>query len=584
VKGAADGTDHCAPRARSTPPESHFLTRRRPDLAAAPGTDDWWQTGVVYQIYPRSFADTSGDGVGDLAGIIDHLDHLGPDGLGIDAIWLSPIYPSPGRDLGYDVADHTTIDPLFGSMADFDRLVAGAHERDIRVILDLVMNHTSDQHAWFQASRTDPDGPFGDWYLWRDPAAVDRRGRPRPPNNWLSFFGGSGWTWDDRRGQFYFHTFLAEQPDLNWRNPAVPDAQMEMVRSWLNRGVDGFRLDVFNVFYKDARLASNPPAPGHHRQPWDRQLHVHDKDQPELEAFLARFRAELDSRPGRMSVGELFSGTTERAAALTAPRHLVFDFMLLQQPWSAAVFGAAIDRIERAFGPDRWPAVVLSNHDQPRPASRSWEELGEVHRDAVAKAAAVILLTLRGTPFMYYGEEIGLGNISVPREDAIDPPARRAGPTFRWWNRDGCRSPMPWTPGPNAGFAPPAARTWLPLVPDAETRNVATESGDPDSVLATYRRLLRTRARLAALHSGALRRVETDQHDVLAWVRADAVEEALVVINFAPRDVQATLSAELGAGGWEPVDGTHREPGPPVGPDRRVRLRPLEALIATRRD
>ena len=547
----------------------------------------WWKTGVVYQIYPRSFADSTGDGVGDLPGITAHLDHLGGEGvggegLGVDAIWLSPIYPSPGHDLGYDVSDHAAVDPLFGSMADFEALVAAAHRRGIRVVLDLVMNHTSDQHPWFQASRTDPTGPYGDWYLWRDPAGRDRRGRPKPPNNWLSFFGGSGWTWDEGRQQFYFHKFLTEQPDLNWRNPAVPAAQMEMVRGWLDQGVDGFRLDVFNTFFKHADFVANPAA-GLRRQAWDRQRHVHDQDQPELVAFLARFRAEVDARPGRMTVGELFGGGAETAASFAADRHLIFDFVLLERPWSATAFGAAIERVERAFGPVRWPTVVLSNHDRRRHASRLARALGDEHRDAVAKAAAVILLTLRGTPFLYYGEELGLGDIAVRREDAIDPPARRASLLFRWWNRDGCRSPMPWTGEPNAGFTSPGARSWLPLAPDAATRNVAAQAGEPDSVLSTYRRLLATRRSLGPLRTGTFRRVGTDQGDVLAWIRAAAGDEVLVVVNFAPRPVAVALDAEAGSGGWVRADGTHRDPGPPIGPDRRLSLRPFEAVIATRR-
>ncbi|MEO7665335.1 MAG: alpha-amylase family glycosyl hydrolase, partial [Candidatus Limnocylindrales bacterium] len=469
-------------------------------------TDDWWRRGVVYQVYPRSFADSDGDGVGDLAGIRAHLDHLGPDGLGVDAIWLSPIYPSPGRDLGYDVSDHSAIDPLFGTLEEFDALVEAAHGRGIRVLLDLVMNHTSDEHAWFRSSRRDPDGPHGDWYLWRDPSGFDRRGRPRPPNNWLSWFGGSAWTWDPGRRQFYLHTFLPGQPDLNWRHRAVPEAQLEMIRGWLRHGVDGFRLDVFNVFYKAESLADNPSA-GLHRQAWYRQRHVHDQDQPELADFLARFRAEIDAVPGRMTVGELFGGGADRAASLASDRHLVFDFVLLEQAWTASAFGAAIDRVERAFGPDRWPALVLSNHDRPRQASRLARHVGDRHRDAVARAAAAVLLTLRGTPFLYYGEELGLGDITVARADAIDPPARRASWFFPWWNRDGCRSPMPWSAGPGAGFTTPGGTPWLPLVPDAAVRNVDVEAGDPGSVLSTYRRLLALRRELPALSSGSLQRI-----------------------------------------------------------------------------
>jgi alpha-glucosidase len=368
--------------------------------------DDWWRQGVVYQIYPRSFADADGDGVGDLAGITARLDHLNdgtPGSLGVDAVWLSPIYPSPGHDLGYDVADHTAIDPRFGSMADFDRLVAEAHARGIGVILDLVMNHTSHECPWFRSSRTARTGPHAAWYLWRDPKGVDRRGRPRPPNNWVSWFGGPAWTWEPARGQFYMHTFLPEQPDLNWRHPAVRAAMLDIVRFWLSRGVDGFRLDVFNAFFKHPDLPDDPPRAVARWRPagwraWDRLEHVYDKDQPEMAGLLAEFRAILDASPGRMSVGELFTGDPMRAASYAAPRHLIFDVRLTEQPWSADRLAQAIEDAEQANGPSGWPAVVMGNHDQPRQATRLSRGRSR-DREAIARAAAVLLLTLRGTPF-----------------------------------------------------------------------------------------------------------------------------------------------------------------------------------------
>lgn len=533
---------------------------------ATGASTDWWQRGVVYQIYPRSFADSDGDGVGDLPGIIAHLDHL--ESLGVDAIWLSPIYPSPGLDLGYDVADHAAIDPLFGTMADFDRLVTGAHERGIKVVLDLVMNHTSDQHAWFRDSRTGPASAHADWYLWRDPAGW-RRGRPIPPNNWASFFGGSGWTWDPTRKQFYLHTFLKEQPDLNWREPAVRTAQLAMVRDWLARGVDGFRLDVFNTFYKDPNLASNPPRTPPPRglarlRGWNRQLHVNDKDQPELAGFLAEFRAIVDEVPGRMTVGELFDDRLEFAAMYAAPRHLIFDFELLTQPWQAEALASTIDDREAAFGPDRWPAVVLSNHDQPRHATRYAKG---PDRDAVAKAAAVLLLTLRGTPFLYYGEEIALGDIKVPRREIVDPPARRYWPLPLWWNRDGCRAPMPWSGGPNGGFT--SGRPWLRMAPDFATRNVAAQAADPDSVLATYRRLLAVRRTLPALQSGTFKWVVRARDDVLAYRRDAPGEAVLVAINLGAEAISVPLADPKTASlAWEPVFST-------VVSGRR----PLEGLV-----
>ncbi|HEY2887537.1 MAG TPA: alpha-glucosidase [Candidatus Limnocylindrales bacterium] len=554
-----------------------------PDAARSvpPHDPGWWQTGVVYQIYPRSFGDSTGDGVGDLPGIIEHLDHLaGPTGLDVDAIWLSPIYPSPGLDGGYDVADHAAIDPLFGAMADFERLVAEAHARGLRVVLDLVLNHTSDRHPWFVASRAGRTGPQADWYIWRDAAGRDRRGRPLPPNNWLSFFGGSAWAWDAGRGQFYLHTFLPEQPDLNWREPAVREAQFAMVRGWLARGVDGFRLDVFNALLKSPTLASNPQSGRLARRPWDRQVHVNDKDQAELVPLLDAFRAILDESPGRMSVGELFSGDVRQAAALARPGHLVFDFELLDQPWSAAAFRRAIHARLEAFG-DGWPTVVLSNHDQSRHVSRFLDDLGKrdpATQDRVAKAAAVLLLTLRGTPFLYYGEEIGLPDVAVPRDRIKDPPARRASWRFPWWNRDQCRSPMPWSDGPGAGFT--SGEPWLPLIPDWRRRNVAAEAAAGTSVLAAYRELLGLRRRSAALHRGSLELLPPQDADVLDYVREAGGERAFVAINF--RDESRAI--RLPPGSWSlafTTDPARRggQSGDVLSPN--LRLGPLEAIVAT---
>lgn len=510
--------------------------------------EDWWQRGVIYQIYPRSFADSDGDGVGDLPGITAHLDHV--QALGVDAIWLSPIYPSPDLDLGYDVADHAAVDPLFGTLADFDRLVADAHRRGIRILLDLVLNHTSDRHRWFVDSRTSRTADHADWYLWRDPAGW-RRGKPLPPNNWLSFFGGSGWTWEPRRGQFYFHTFLAEQPDLNWRHPAVRAAQLDVVRGWLARGVDGFRLDVFNTFFKHRDLPSNPRVLPRRLtigslRAWSWQVHVNDRNQRELAGFLAELRAIVEAVPGGMTVGELFDDRIEVAATYTAPRHLIFDFGLLQQRWQADRIGAQVDRIEAAFGPKRWPAVVLSNHDQPRQASRLARREGD--RDAIAKAAAVLLLTLRGTPFLYYGEEIGLGDVRIPRAEIVDPPARRYWPFPVWWNRDQCRTPMPWQPGPNAGFT--TGRPWLRMAPDAQTRNVAREAADPGSVLAAYRHLLALRKTLPALQVGGFSWIARTP-GVLAYARGTGAETVAVAINFGGAPVVVPIADWSNSGsGW----------------------------------
>ena len=539
-------------------------------------TTDWWQTGVVYQIYPRSFADANGDGIGDLAGIADHLDYLGGEGaaLPIDAIWLSPIYPSPDFDFGYDVADYLGVDPRYGSLADFERLVEAAHRRGIRIILDLVLNHTSHQHPWFEASRQSRDNPFADWYIWRDSPGRTRLGGRRPPNNWRSFFGGSAWQWDDARGQFYLHTFLPQQPDLNWRNPAVRAAAMDVVRTWLDRGVDGFRLDVFNTFYKDAALRSNPRRIGR-RGRWSWQHHLYDRDQPELVEALAELRAIVDAQPGRMSVGELFDNSMAKAAAFIAPRHLIFDWSFISLPWRAEAFRDAIAARDTAFGPEHWPANVLSNHDQPRHASRLGADVPAEVADARAKVAAALLLTLRGTPFLYYGEELAQRNLSIPNGQALDPPARRASWLFPWWNRDQARGPIAWRPGPGAGFT--TGKPWLPLSPDAETRNVEREAADPGSVLSWYGQLLRLRRETPALQVGSQRVVDAGPADVLAYLR-EGTTSALVGLNFG--GTAATIQVPSAPNGaWRTALSTGDRPaGEPIGAS--LTLGPLEAVIA----
>ncbi|HEX5015577.1 MAG TPA: alpha-glucosidase [Candidatus Limnocylindrales bacterium] len=550
------------------------MTRTGDTLATAaePGAvpgGDWWQDAVVYQIYPRSFADSNGDGIGDLPGIIDHLDHLVR--LGVDAIWLSPIYPSPGLDVGYDVSDHTRVDPVFGTEADFDRLVAETHRRGMRLILDLVMNHTSDQHAWFEASRQSRDNEYADWYLWRDPAGFDTNGDPLPPNNWVSFFGGSAWTWEPRRGQFYQHTFLPEQPDLNWRNPDVERAQLAMVRGWLERGVDGFRLDVFNVFLKHPELLSNPIQDG--ATAWARQVHLYDRDQPDFVDLLGRFRAVVDSFPGRFSVGELFDGGPERAAALTRPGHLVFDWELVTAPWSASAWRAIVEHREALFGPDLRPTLVLSNHDQPRHASRLAASAGTTDVDAIAKAAAALLLGLRGTPFLYYGEEIAMVDVPIPNDEIVDPPARLASPEFPWWNRDQSRTPMPWTGGRGAGFT--TGRPWIRIGADPGGRNVEAQEADPESVLSAYRRLLAARRATPALRRGSFETLDVGSPDVFAWRRVAGDSVAVVLVNFALDERRVRLPAGAPP---RPIAGSHLDPAAP-DVDGGLRLRPLEAVI-----
>jgi len=544
---------------------------------------DWWQTGVVYQIYPRSFADANGDGIGDLAGITEHLDHLAgkPDSLGVDAIWLSPFYPSPDHDFGYDISDYLGVDPKYGSLDDFERLVDACHRRGLKVVIDLVLNHSSSDHPWFQASRASRSGLYADWYIWRDAPGRTLTGRQRPPNNWRSWFGGSAWTWDEPRGQFYHHTFLPQQPDLNWRNPAVREALLGVVQTWLDRGVDGFRMDVFNVFFKDAQLRSNPRRIGR-RGAWSWQRHLHDRNQPELHDVLRDLRSIVDTRPGRMTVGELFDGMLADAAQLIAPRHLVFDFTLIGLPWSAASFARTLAARDAVFGPERWPANVLSNHDQPRHASR-FTPPGRVHAgltvaDGRAKVAAAMLLTLRGTPFLYYGEEIGLRNLSIPNGQALDPPARRAGFLFPWWNRDQARGPMPWDGGPGAGFS--SGRPWLPVGPDAAQRNVAAEASDAASILATYRRLLRLRRSNEALISGSQELLARGAAGVLAYIRRAGSDAAFVALNFGSGRARIDVPVASPGRAWRVAfSTTERVIGDEVA--GATSLAPLEALVTT---
>ncbi|HZC33806.1 MAG TPA: alpha-amylase family glycosyl hydrolase, partial [Candidatus Bathyarchaeia archaeon] len=471
------------------------------------------------------------------------------------------------------------VDPLLGTERDFDRLVEGCHERGIRVILDLVMNHTSDRHPWFLDSRQSRDSAHADWYIWRDPAGYDATGRPIPPNNWVSWFGGGAWEYEPQRGQFYHHTFLRQQPELDWRHPAVEAAQFAMVRGWLERGVDGFRLDTFNVFLKDREMRSNPRRRG--RTAWTRQVHLHDFDQPELAALIGRFRAILDRKRGRMSVGELFVGTTEGAAALTEERHLVFDWELITRPWSAGAFRAAILRRERAFGDARWPTIVLSNHDQPRHASRLAASIGDGPgvQDAIAKAAAVMSLTMRGTPFLYYGEELGSGDVAVPPDESIDEPARHVTPDFPWWDRSQARTPMPWSGEPGAGFS--TGRPWLRFAPDVATRNVAAESADPDSVLSCYRRMLSVRRRYRSLQDGEIALLRSiGDPTVLGYRRTGDGPEALVLIAFGPGSAVVSVPEPERGRVWRPVVGTHLDLPDALRPGTRVTLRPFEAVVS----
>ncbi len=511
----------------------------------------WWRDGVIYQIYPRSFADSNGDGVGDLPGLLTHLDHLNgaPDSLGVDAIWLSPVYPSPMHDFGYDISDYEAIDPQFGALADFDRLVAEAHRRGIRVVMDLVLNHTSHQHPWFVESRSSRDNPRRDWYLWRDPASGGD-----PPNNWQSVFGGGAWEWDAATGQYYYHMFLKEQPDLNWRNPAVHQRIFEMMKFWLDRGVDGFRLDVMNCYFKDAAFRDNPSKLGlwgYEDKPggrgYDWQHHPYDKDQPEMEGVLRDLRRVLDAYPERMSVGEVLYSTPTLSARYcgggTDQLHLAFNFDFTNQPWRPRAFQRAIEEWEAALPPAAWPCYVLGNHDKPRFPSRFG---GGPHSDARTKVAAAMLLTLRGTPFLYCGEEIGMQNTPIPRAEIQDPPGKKYWPFDP--GRDPERTPMQWTGDANAGFT--TGKPWLRLNKDYPRRNVAAQHADPNSVLNFHRQLLRLRRDSLALRRGSYKPLIHKPVNGLAYLRQSPEQTMLVALNFFGYEATLALDQPLPAARW----------------------------------
>jgi alpha-glucosidase len=478
----------------------------------------WWQQGAIYQIYPRSFADSDGDGVGDLPGILSHLDYLSE--LGVSAVWLSPIFPSPMADFGYDISDYCDIDPVFGTLADLDTLVAGCHSRGIKVVLDWVLNHTSDRHPWFLASRSSRDDPRRDWYVWRDGPAGGG-----PPNNWTSAFQavGSAWTLDEATGQWYLHSFLPEQPDLNWDNPQVESAMHEVLRFWLDRGIDGFRLDAVHRLAKDPQLRDN--VVGQRR---------HDEDWNTMPERLRGIRRAVDSYPDRMLVGELYLLDLVRFVDYLNTGnqlHLAHNFVFIQLPWSAQAYRDSIEEFETLSAEHTWPAWFLANHDLPRVASRFNTDGQGAAR---ARAVGLMLYGLRGTPFIYQGEELGLPDAKIPPEQVVDVDGR-----------DPQRAPIPWQPpsvaGPGAGFT--TATPWLPLIGDAETLCAQRQAEDPRSTLSLFRRLAQLRAATPALQGGAQRLLDAGP-DILAWIREDGQDRLLAAVNFTPRPLTLPLPGE----------------------------------------
>lgn len=530
----------------------------------APGAPSrpWWQDAVIYQIYPRSFQDSSGDGIGDLVGITARLDHL--VWLGVDTVWLSPIYPSPMADFGYDVSDYCGIHPLFGTLADFDRLVEAAHERELKVVLDFVPNHTSSAHPWFQDALASRGSPKRDWYIWRDPAPDGG-----PPNNWQSLAGGGAWEFDAASGQYYYHAFLKEQPDLDWRNPEVREAMDEVLRFWLRRGVDGFRVDVIWHLMKDPEFRDDPPNPDFRPgdPPFRQVLPLHSCDHPDIHGVVAGMRRVLAEFEGdRLLIGEIYL-PVERLVAYYGEElggaHLPFNFHLILTRWDAPSLRGLIEGYEAALPAGGWPNWVLGNHDQPRIATR----VGP----AQARVAAMLLLTLRGTPTLYYGDELGMEDVPIPAGRERDPFGMNMPGTGL--GRDPERTPMLWDGTAFAGFS--TAEPWLPLSPGWEVLNVEAQRGDPASMLNYLRAVLALRREHPSLTAGSYRTLAV-QGDVLVFARAGAGERLVVALNLEPEPKVVVFGA--GDAGGHVLLSTHPDrAGEAVG--RELALRPDEGVV-----
>ena len=504
----------------------------RPD----PGPAPWWCGAVIYQIYPRSFQDSNGDGVGDLPGIISRMNYLAD--LGVDALWIAPFFKSPMFDFGYDVADPCDVDPLFGTLADFDELLAQAHLRGLRVIIDQVVSHTSVEHPWFQESRSSRDNAKTNWYVWADPKPDGT-----PPNNWLALFGGVAWQWEPRRQQYYLHNFLAAQPDLNFHNPEVRRAVLADLRFWLDRGVDGFRLDAINFCYHDAKLCDNPPKPAHLRtgrgfsrdNPYAYQYHYYNNTQPENLAFIEEVRKLLDEYPDTTALGEISSEDSVATMAEYSGEkrlHMVYSFELLTEDFSATHIRDTVARLESRLT-DGWPCWAISNHDVERVASR-WARSG--YSPDLATMLSALLASLRGSICIYQGEELGLPEGDVPFEQMRDPYGIAFWPDFK--GRDGCRTPMPWDDSDHAGFS--AEDPWLPVMPAHRELSVARQAAEPESPLNRFKRLQRWRRREPTLCRGRIRLLDTEE-PVLAFVRDFKGESMLAVFNLSGEAVCATL-------------------------------------------
>lgn len=525
-------------------------------LPSGPTSAEWWRGAVIYQIYPRSFADTDGDGVGDLPGITRHLDHVAA--LGADAIWISPFFRSPMKDYGYDVSDYCAVDPIFGTLEDFDRLVARAHALGLRVLIDQVWSHSSDEHPWFRESRAEPSGPRADWYVWAPPKADGT-----PPNNWLSVFGGPAWTWDPVRRNYYLHHFLSSQPQLNLRNPDVVEALLETGRFWLERGVDGFRMDAVDFLMHEPTLRPNPPRPTADGQmpirPFRLQWHYYDMMHPDVLHFLGRVRDFLDQWPDRAGLGEISSedGALGRIGTYTGGSgdrlHMAYSLRLMRKDFSREILLDAIREAESALA-DGWICWAFGNHDVERMASR-WG--GETPAPGFLRLLMALLLSLRGSICLYQGDELGLTEAKLDYADIADPYGKAFFPVFK--GRDGCRTPMPWnSTGPAAGFSD--GSPWLPVPEEHRALAVDRQGQDPSSLLAAYRTFLAWRKRHEPLVAGSITLVETAE-PLVAFERILGADRLLCVFNLSDQPVsldrtELAVAQELTGHGFEHPTGS----------------------------
>jgi alpha-glucosidase len=548
---------------------------RKTKIRVKPGKvsakEPWWKHAVFYEIYPRSFMDTNGDGIGDLNGITSKLDYLAD--LGVDALWITPFYPSPQVDFGYDVSDYESVDAQFGTLADLDRLVREAHKRNIRVVMDMVFNHTSDQHRFFQAARSSRNNPYRDWYIWRDPAPDGS-----PPNNWYSGFGPTAWTFDEKTKQYYYHFFYPQQPDLNWRNPKVEQAMFKSIRFWLNRGVDGFRLDVINWLFEDPQLRDNPVLPQLRQgstTEHEQEL-KYNRDLPEGHKVLRRFRRMVNRYAGdRVLIGEIWIPTIEQLMPYYGPNnneiHLPFNFFFSTEvkKLDAAGFRAVVEKSERALR-GRPTTYVLSNHDDLR---RAYTRFGDGrHNEEIAKLTATMLLTLRGSPFFYYGEEIGMESIEPETlAEVRDPVGKRYWPGYK--GRDAQRRPMQWNDEPNAGFT--TGTPWLRLAPRARERTVEKASADPDSILNFYKRAIRLRRQSPALLDGDYTPIGNDPH-IFAYRRRSPQQTIVVALNMSGEGRKLKLDE---AGRLREVLSNLLQKGARPVEGGEVNLAPYEAVV-----